>query len=278
MKKTFIILFYFGISFQIFSQNTDVSTINVGEYRISMLCESRNNGNTNILLDTPEDTIKKYLPDGFTSSINVFLIQNQSQNILIDAGLGLKLDENLKSLNVKAEQIDIILITHVHGDHIGGLLKDNKKAFPNAKIYFSEKEISYWKSINNELFNNVISKYENNIMTFVPNNINGVTKEVIENIFPIESSGHTPGHCSFLLSSANEKLLFLGDITHVTDIQYLKPEVAVTYDVNPKQAVETRKIIFEYIYRNELKFAGAHILGGFGYLEAKNNEGYIFAQ
>ncbi|MDR2834594.1 MAG: MBL fold metallo-hydrolase [Bacteroidales bacterium] len=260
------------------SKDYSLPHFELGEYKIFTLCDNLHEGNSQILITASDELVKKCLPNGFSSEINAFLVQNKKHNILIDSGLGNNLLQNLDSLNVKSEQIDIILITHCHGDHIGGLVKDGQKVFNNATIYLSQVEFDYWSKQNNQLFDEVAKLYENNIKTFNPNNINNIKEELIENIFPIATYGHTPGHTSFLLKEREEQILIWGDITHVTDVQFQNPEIAVTYDVDPVQAVQTRKEIFDFVQKNDIVIAGMHILSpaiGKIVLDENNKYNYI---
>jgi metal-dependent hydrolase (beta-lactamase superfamily II) len=78
--------------------------------------------------------------------MNIFLIQTSTNNILIDTGLGVNTLESFQKLNVQSEQIDSIFITHMHPDHIGGLIVNDKFSFPNAKLYISKNEVDFWLS------------------------------------------------------------------------------------------------------------------------------------
>ena len=78
-------------------------------------------------------------------------------------------------------------------------------------------------------------------------------------ITTMDTSGHTPGHVSYMLEKDGEKLLILGDLIHFPSIQLPNPDVAVVYDVDPVKAVETRKRVFDFVSANNIPVAGMHV-------------------
>jgi len=261
MKTTLTLLITIILSTNIaFAQN--VFKTQIGEYTVYTLSEGQRQGNTRILKNTTDEIIKQTAPDGtYPSATNCFLIQsaNGKNNTLIDAGTNAtKLLENLASIGVKPEDITEILITHTHGDHIGGLMKDGKFAFPNATIFISEKEHNYCIEKENKSYIAVTEAYK--IKTIEPNKLNKITNSVLPDIFAIESYGHTPGHTVYLLNlKKNNKLLIWGDLTHAMAVQMPYPKVAVTYDTNPDEAVVSRLKILDYVAKNKISVAGMHI-------------------
>lgn len=281
MKYLFTFLIIISMSGFVAAQSTpSVFTYKVGKTEISLLNENQGQGNAGILIDATADILKETAPNGtFSNAINAFFIKTPDKKILADTGLGKKLFDNLSSLGVKPEDIDILLLTHMHGDHIGGMLKDDKKAFPNAKVYISELEYKYWTSdqVKNELANNVLSAYKDQIVLFTPSTPDGKKEALLPEITAIEAYGHTPGHTMFLVESANDKLLIWGDLTHAQAVQIPNPQVAVTYDVDPEQAVASRIATLQYVSKNNIPVAGMHIPDtGMGRVVVDKNNGYKF--
>jgi len=239
-----------------------VYTYQVGAFEISLLAESQGQGNKSILIGATEDMLEKLAPDGtFSNAMNAFLVKTPHMNVLVDAGLGRKLFENLESLDINPENVDVVLITHMHGDHIGGLLKEGKVMFPNAKVYIAEPEHDYWMeaSSRSQQAKEVIAAYKNNLELFQPGELGEKGKELIPGFIPFAAYGHTSGHTIFLMESNNEKMLIWADLTHAMALQMPYPEVAVTYDTDPRTAVVSRKNVLEYVTKNGIPIAGMHI-------------------
>jgi glyoxylase-like metal-dependent hydrolase (beta-lactamase superfamily II) len=280
MKKASLLL-TMAISIGMSAQNAEnVFTYKVGAITVSTLAESQGGGNTRILIGATPEMVEKYLPDGtFPNAVNAFFVKTPDKTILIDAGFGRKLFDNLKEFNTSPEQIDVVLITHMHGDHIGGMLRDGKKSFPNAELYISKEEHDYWMKGGNEAQAKVIDAYKDKLKLFDAQPLGSVTKDVIPGVKAIAAYGHTPGHTVFLFDSGGEQLLVWGDLTHAMKIQMPCPEVAVTYDVDPAMAVVSRKKILEYVSANNIPIAGMHIaFPSIGKVKSGDGSGYVFEE
>ena len=258
-------------------ENKTVYTFPVGQYKLSALAERIGTGNPKVLMNASPELIQKYIPNGFQTQVNAFLLQTPEKNILIDAGLGQNLLSNLRSLNVTPEQIDAILITHMHGDHIGGLLAEGKKVFPNADLYISQAEYDYWETQENKQSHDVFDVYKSSLKLFQPEALGSKKQNILPGVQAITAFGHTPGHTAYLIESGNSKLLVWGDLTHVTAVQMPHPEMGVTYDKDSKQAIASRKQILEYVAKNQIPIAGMHIASpAVGDITANGQGGYIF--
>lgn len=267
MKEKIVLLIsvcYLFVSTGMHAQETpDTYTYRVGSFEISLLAESQGQGNKGILIDATPEMMEKYAPDGtFSNAMNAFLVKTPDKKILVDAGLGRKLFDNLQSLGVSPEQVDVVLITHMHGDHIGGMLKDGKVMFPNAEVYIAQPEHDYWmkqEGNRSQQAKDVIAAYKSKLHLFQPGEVGSKIKELIPGFTAIAAYGHTPGHTLFLMESGNDKLLIWGDLTHAMALQMPYPQVAVTYDVDPQTAVASRKAVLKYVAENNIPIAGMHI-------------------
>jgi glyoxylase-like metal-dependent hydrolase (beta-lactamase superfamily II) len=253
---------FMSISGKIFAQNTEnVFTYKVGLVEITLLSESQGQGNKSVLIDATPEMLQKYTSDGtFPNGTNAFFVKTPNTNILVDAGFGRNLFKNLQAIGITPDRVDVVLLTHMHGDHIGGMLQDGKPSFPNAEVYLAQPEYDYWINNNRgQQAQNVIEVYRNKLHLFQPIELDRQGAPLIPGILGIAAYGHTPGHTVFLVESNQAKLLIWGDLTHAMAIQMPYPQVAVTYDVNPKDAVTYRKKILEYVEKNKIPVAGMHI-------------------
>ena len=234
---------------------------------VTLLSEGQGDGRLNILVGATPQMIAQVAPDNtFPTATNVFLIRTQSaKNILIDAGYGRELFANLQSVGVTPESIDVILITHLHGDHTGGLVRDGKKAFPHAKLMMSQLEA---RSAN-ENTRKIMELYE--LVTFEPGTQAPVP--VFDNVKAMANYGHTPGHTAYFI----DNVAIWGDMTHAMAFQMPYPQVAVTYDSDAATAVSSRLAMLQYLVANGYIAGGMHVAyPGLGQLKENGKGGYLF--
>ena len=200
------------------------------------------------------------MPTGASrSAINVFMAVDSTHKVLFDAGLGADkgghLLENMKKAGVDPSEITDICLTHLHGDHIGGLLLNGRAVFPNATLYLSQEEYNAWKdggpmAANNALWKQVMAAYQGRIVTFRDGEqlFGGM---VVAKLAP----GHTPGHTVYEVGGI---CLIAGDLLHAQDLQLEHPQFCARYDSDPAQATTTRIRIFDELRSNGLYLAGVH--------------------
>jgi len=292
MKRQIIVIVLFVMStiYVNAQTNENIFSIKLGNSKLFLLSEGQREGSTEILIDAKPEIVKKYAPNGsFPMATNAFLWQADGKNILFDTGYGKELFNNLKSLRLKPEDVDAIFITHAHGDHIGGLLVNDKAAFPKALLYMSQAEYDYWtsdeamrKAPENSrggflLAKKVVAAYKNHLHLFEPNAVNPpYSKELCYGIKAIAAYGHTPGHTAYLISSGKDELLIWGDLAHAMAVQMPHPEISVSYDTNPKLAIQSRSVIMQFVSQNKIPIAGMHIpFPSIGTIE-KADSGYRF--
>jgi glyoxylase-like metal-dependent hydrolase (beta-lactamase superfamily II) len=202
-------------------------------------------------------------------SINAFLVNTGNKLILIDTGAGAlygdccgKLQANLRAAGYRPEQVDEILITHLHKDHAGGV-----GAFPNAVLRLSQAEADYWLTpANKEQAPVFLSSFFDAAQAAIaPYRAAGRFKPY-KNFGPLETGvtalaapGHTPGHASYLLQSRGRQLLIWGDIVHVSAIQLPHPGATVKYDSSEADARATRAGLLQTAAEQHLLIAAAHI-------------------
>jgi len=270
--------------------NENIFSIELGNSKLYLLSEGQHNGSAEILIGAKPEITEKYASgNSFPMAVNAFLWQANGKNILFDTGYGKALFDNLQSLQLKPEDIDIVCITHMHGDHIGGLLRNDQAAFPKAMLFLSKVECDYWTNdeIINQLPENkrggflaakkVVETYKDRLLLFETNAINSpYFKNLYPGIIAIAAYGHTPGHTIFLIGSETNRLMIWGDLTHALAVQMPHPEIAVTYDSDPEKAIQSRLLILQVLSKYAIPVAGMHVpYPGMGTIE-KSEPGYRF--
>lgn len=267
---------------------TESYSMKLGNFEVIALSDFSPVMKADLVKNGDPEIVKKYLPGGETpGSINVFVVKTGKHNILIDSGLGNegsrkgKMLERMNKAGLKPGDIDIILITHAHMDHVGGLTDNGTAVFPGAKLFFSKNEISTFddsamKSIPEamrgyfETANKALKIYAGRVETFIPGGV------IAEGVTSVDLPGHTAGHTGFFFESEGKKLLMAGDLLHIGLLQFPHPEFSLVYDKDITKAAETRKKILDMACSEKILIAGAHIIfPGIGYV-SKQGEGFSF--
>ncbi|MDR0302126.1 MAG: MBL fold metallo-hydrolase [Treponema sp.] len=266
MKKIgFMGLIFYAIAANGYASESDgIYALKVGQYEVYIMVESERDGNTGILVGADEAVLGRYIPaEGFKHTANAVLIKAPKQNILIDTGTGAGgiIIEKIKKLGVQPENVDAVLLTHLHGDHFGSLQKDGAAVFTKAKVYISAKELEFFTKTNvNQGAVAALAPYGSKVITFEPGELGKKLKEIVPGISPIAAYGHTPGHTLYLLENKKEKLLIVGDLLHIALVQFPVPEISATYDMDQKAAGAVRRQVLDYAAKNKIAIAGMHIV------------------
>lgn len=222
---------------------------------------------------------QKMQPDGLRIPVNGYLINTGDQLTLIDTGtsnlfgptLG-SLGANLAAAGVRPEDIDRVVLTHMHVDHVGGLITaEGAAAFPNAELVVTEDEWNFWydDAIRTAAGEGAASFFQAARMTTTPYKdrlqlVQGGT-DLGGGLETMAMPGHTPGHMGLTLSSGDDTLLFWGDIINMTGLQFTYPEVTLAFDTDADQARATRAKVLDMTSQDGLMVTGAHLdFPGFG--------------
>jgi glyoxylase-like metal-dependent hydrolase (beta-lactamase superfamily II) len=202
--------------------------------------------------------------NSLTSYVSVFLVKdkNQSGLYLIDTGYGVGgvLENGLKAAGFSPDDVTDVFLTHYHGDHVNGLTDDSgRPRFPKATVHGAEAEDKYWLKDGaggrGQGAESKIGPYDKAGLykTFKPYD------ELKPGVTALELYGHTPGHVGFLFKSGAGEFLAFGDVVHAYLVQFKRPDVTVTYDVDSKAAAASRALIFERAAKGDYLVAGAHL-------------------
>lgn len=204
--------------------------------------------------DAPDSLIAELgLEEGIPASVSAFLVKTDGNEILFDAANGApdsQLMPVLESLQTTADEVDYIFITHLHGDHIGGLLKEGEAVFSNALVYINKTEYDAWMAMEgrqSEGLRNICSAYGERVKTFT------IEDELPCGIEAVEAYGHTPGHTAYRVGDA----LIAGDVMHGTALQARYPEFSAGFDMDKEMSVKTRRAILK-MAEEGVKVYGMH--------------------
>lgn len=247
-----------------------------------------------LLQGIKSSNVDKLLAEDFESSpvqtsINAFLINTGKKLVLIDTGAGNlfgptlgNMLKNLKASGYQPDQVDDILLTHMHPDHLGGLLTNGQIAFPHATVWVNKKDADYWLNPANVAGakKNLQGFFKGAIASIKPYREAGHFKtftgqqSLLPGIRTEPELGHTPGHSGYLVTSNGKSLLVWGDIIHVQAVQFRHPSVTIVYDSNPNQARATRLKVLANVAKHKILVAAAHIaFPGVGHV-VKAGHGY----
>ena len=209
------------------------------------------------------------------SSVNAFLIHDGVRLVLVDAGSAHvagpttgRMLKNIAAAGYQLADIDTIILTHMHPDHIGGITSEQGQAFfPSATVWAAKADADFW--LNSDTVNGLpdgekefvriaqeaaapyIASGRFNTFSFGDELVPGL-------ITAVDAAGHTPGHTAFMVTSAGEKMLFWGDISHIPAIQLPHPAATIELDVFPEMAVASRKRVLADTVKGGWVVGGAH--------------------
>jgi glyoxylase-like metal-dependent hydrolase (beta-lactamase superfamily II) len=233
----------------------------------------------------------EHLTSPVETSINAYLINTGSQLFLVDTGAGElfgasggQLVTSIRAAGYQPEQVDAVLLTHVHTDHSGGLVVAGKRVFPNARVYADKRDVDYWLSSANadKAPEGLKPRFQEARASLTPYAEVGQLETFMGNtqlapgIRTLETPGHTPGHTFYVVESQGQKLVFWGDVMHVAAVQFPEPSVTIQFDVDSKAAAAQRAKAYAEAAKQGYWVAIAHVsFPGLGHLRA-NGKGYTW--
>jgi glyoxylase-like metal-dependent hydrolase (beta-lactamase superfamily II) len=228
---------------------------------------------------------QNFLPPGWL--VNMFtpiLVNTGSERILFDTGLGVanggRLAEQLAAAGTAADQVDVVVITHCHPDHIGGLMADGKPSFPKARYVIGETEYQFWSAPERlsgptegpaKLVASNVTPLKDK-MSFVKDGA-----EVASGIRAMAAFGHTPGHMAFHIESGGKRLLLGADFCNHYVLSLQRPDWEVRFDADKAKAAETRKKLLDMLAADRIPFTSYHMpFPAVGFVESSGAGGYRF--
>jgi len=222
-----------------------------------------------------------------------FLVNTGKQLILVDAGAGTwwgggafgRLAGSLRSAGYTPEEVDLVLVTHLHSDHVGGVTtQDGKRVFSNAEVYVAKADSDFWLSPEiavkapkdaQPFFQSAQAIAAPYIKAGKWHTFSG-SGPIVEGMRLVPLPGHTPGHTGYEFSSKGQKILFWGDIIHAQSVQLRHPEITAIFDIDPTAAAATRNQLLPELVRENVLIASPHMFPGLGRLR-KEGSGYSWA-
>jgi glyoxylase-like metal-dependent hydrolase (beta-lactamase superfamily II) len=278
----------------------NMSTQGPGYYRlllgdIEVICISDGilDSDLNAVVGVSKEVCSKLFAESFFSaeprcSTNVFIIRSQGRTALIDTGAGPhiyttsgKFFLNASVAGISASDIDTIIFTHIHPDHISGLLDSaGNKVFPHTQLKMARSEHSFWLSDDPPARKIAHVKHEaDHVVCFLTPYRHKMELfdggEVFPGVFALPLPGHTPGHTGYFVKSRGHELLIWGDVIHWPIVQFRRPDASMSYDVDPVQAAATRIQILQESAACGRLIAGMHLF--FPGLTRVRRDGSAFA-
>lgn len=216
------------------------------------------------------------------TSVNAWLINTGSRLVLVDAGAGTlfgptlgKLVAQIRAAGYQPEQVDDILITHMHPDHVGGLAADGQRVFANATVHVDKRDADFWldparleaaPADAKGFFQGATASLTPYVKAgrFAPFERDG---EVVPGIKSMAAHGHTAGHTAYVVESQGQRLVLIGDLIHVASVQLASPQITLAFDTDEPQAAATRERVFAELAKEGSLVAISHFsFPGVGHL------------
>lgn len=257
---------------------------NVGDIR----CLVINDGVITVPGKVTQSSTQDFMAPGSTMEAMCLLVKTSKHTVLIDTGLGVggkpdagKLVQNLQAEGIGCNDIDRVIISHAHGDHVGGITDvANRLVFPNARFIMSKQEWEFWTSDPElkqlkveEDVRRMFCKTVQEHLIPIKNQLDLIDNEtrIVPGIECIKTPGHTPGNIAVVISSNSEQLLYTGDLFH-HPLQLGEPELQDVFDFEPEQAGRMRVQYLSKIIKPNILVSASHFpFPGVGHIRRQNN-------
>lgn len=195
------------------------------------------------------------------------VVNTGAELVLFDTGLNPQgITTALAEAGYSVDQIDIVALTHMHGDHIGGLRGDSGATFPNARYVSGSSEYDFWAARGNDRFDAKVTPFADNMSMI------GDGDAVVSGVTALAAFGHTPGHMAFHLESEGQQMILGADFAnhYVWSLGY--PDWQVKFDMDKAAAAATRRAMLGMMAADRIAFVGYHMpFPGVGFVETQGS-------
>jgi glyoxylase-like metal-dependent hydrolase (beta-lactamase superfamily II) len=269
----------------------------LGQFEITALYDGAIELDTKLLKNVKTTDLQQLLARMFVgnpkmqTAVNAYLINTGKNLVLVDTGasklfgpsLGFVV-ENMKAAGYQPGQVDTVVITHLHPDHMGGLNDaGGQPLFSKAKILVSQADNDFWLSEKvaeaaPEAMKPFFKMARDSAAPYLTGGKWATFSDgsnLVPGIQAVKANGHTPGHTAFAIQSDGQKLLIWGDLVHAHAVQFARPGVSIEFDVDQKQAIASRRSIMLMAASNKFLVAGMHLpFPGIGHVRAEGKGSY----
>lgn len=278
------------------SAQPPIRALKLGAFKVVVICDGTRTsakphetyGTNQSEQAVSELLAQNFLPtDALVNSYSPVLVDTGTEVILFDTGLGEagreagsgRLIDGIRAAGYAPERVSMVVLTHMHGDHIGGLMEGGKPAFANARYVIGATEYAFWKDParvgtpaeggHKGVLEKVVPLAEK--ATFI-----GDGADVAPGISAMAAFGHSPGHMVFRLESDGKAMMLTADTANHYVLSLLRPDWEVRFDMDKAAAAASRRKVFDMIASERLPFIGYHMpFPAVGFVETQD-QGYRF--
>ncbi|WP_293811238.1 MBL fold metallo-hydrolase [uncultured Bosea sp.] len=209
-------------------------------------------------------------PGGIRLVFNQYLIEDGDRRMLIDTGpAGLlgesgKLPSALKAVGLAPENIDAVIITHMHRDHIGGLVAGGRRAFPNAEVYVGRREVAHWtdpaqRSTAPDFLKSSFDASAEFVRLYPKLQAIDGERSIVPGVSIIDLAGHTPGHIGVRIEDGGKSMLMVGDMLFHPSLHPVAADIGFIFEQDPEAARAMRARFFPRAAEEKALIAATHM-------------------